>query len=410
MQSMRSTPVLPRGHGAIFATDGFGRNMRATATRICGPLQMVAGPVNRISIRPVWTLHHPERPPLPARLPSLLVQVQARGSLLAACRELDLSYRHAWDLVHQGEDYFGAPLLEMVRGKGSTLTTLGEKLVWADHRINARLTPILDSLASELAAEINRTVKGAPPVMRLHATHGFAVERLVAALDGEGVELDHRYGSSVEAASALHDRACDVAGLHIPEGAVQADALRHYAAWIGDGNLQVVDVATRRQGLLVAPGNPKRIYDIGDVARPGIRFINRQAGSGTRFLVERLLRLNGIDPQHIPGFEHGEFTHAAVAAYVASGMADVGVGLETPARRFGLEFLPLATERYILLCTPETLETPPMRAAVALLSSPEFRASIDELQGYDARWGGRVLPLAEAFTAPPAVPVLAAAG
>jgi molybdate transport repressor ModE-like protein len=364
--------------------------------------------VNRISIRPVWTLHHRDQRSLPTRLPPLLVQVQARGSLLAACRELDLSYRHAWDLVRQGEEYFGAPLLVMVRGKGSTLTVLGEKLVWADHRINARLAPILDSLASELAAEINRTVKGAPPVMRLHASHGFAVEKLVAALGDSGIDLDHRYASSVEAASALHDHACDVAGLHIPEGVVQESALLHYAAWIGEGDLQVVDVATRRQGLVVAPGNPMGIYDIGDLARPGVRFINRQTGSGTRFLVECLLRLNGVNPQLIPGFEHGEFTHAAVAAFVASGMADVGVAIETPARRFGLEFLPLATERYVLLCTPETLETAPMRAVVALLRSPEFRSSVNELQGYDATQAGRILPLADAFTPVEAVPPLAA--
>ena len=104
--------------------------------------------MKRISIKPVWTLHDPDRPPLPPRLLDLLVQVQATGSLLAACQPLGLSYRHAWDLVRQGEAHFDTQLLHMERGKGSTLTPLGEKLVWADHRIHARLKPVLESLAS----------------------------------------------------------------------------------------------------------------------------------------------------------------------------------------------------------------------------------------------------------------------
>ncbi len=353
--------------------------------------------MSQISIRPVWTLHDRYGVPLPPRLPELLVQVHAKGSLLAACRELDMSYRHAWDLVRRGEEHFGAPLLHMRRGKGSTLTPLGEKLVWADHRITTRLVPVLDSLASELAAEIGRAVSDEPVSLRLHASHGFAIEKLLAALAEEGTVVERRWVSSVEASSALHDHACDIAGLHIPEGPVQAAALEHYAPWIEGEDLQVVDVAIRHQGLMVPPGNPRKVYDLADLTRPEVRFINRQAGSGTRFLVERLLDLQGIPPQSIAGFEQGECTHSAVAAYVASGMADVGFGLETAARRFQLDFVPLATERYILLCPTDTLPSPPMQEALAVLGSSEFRASVDALPGYDARRAGRVLPLAEAF-------------
>ena len=353
--------------------------------------------MKRIAIRTVWTLQDPDRPPLPARLIELLVQVHAQGSLLAACQQLGLSYRHAWDLVRQGEAHFGSTLLHMERGKGSRLSTLGEKLVWADHRITARLAPVLDSLASELATEIGRTVSEAPVVLRLHASHGFAVEKLVDALNQAGLVIEHRYGSSTEAVAALRDHACDVAGFHIPEGPLQAAALAHYAPWLDGEDLQVIDVASRRQGLMVTPGNPKKIYDVQDLARPGVRFINRQAGSGTRFLLEGLLGARGVSPQAIAGFEQGEFTHAAVAAYVASGMADAGFGVETPARHFHLDFLPLANERYFLLCSAETLAGPMMQAALARLRDPAFQAVLDGLPGYDARHAGRVAPLARAF-------------
>jgi len=353
--------------------------------------------MKRISIKPVWTLQDPDRPALPPRLIELLVQVQAQGSLLAACHQLGVSYRHAWDLVRQGEAQFNATLLHMERGKGSTLSTLGEKLVWADHRITARLSPVLDSLASELAVEISRVISSEPVVLRIHASHGFSVEKLVESLTRDGLAIERRYGSSTEAVAALHDGACDAAGFHIPIGPLQDTALAHYARWLQSDDLQVIDIATRRQGLMVALGNPKKLYDLADLTRPEVRFINRQAGSGTRFLLEGLLAQQGIASDRIAGFEQGEFTHAAVAAYVASGMADVGFGLETPARHFHLDFLPLANERYFLLCHQAALALPAMQAAVATLRSPAFQEAVNALPGYQATHAGRVTGLVDAF-------------
>jgi len=125
----------------------------------------------------------------------------------------------------------------------------------------------------------------------------------------------------------------------------------------------------------VAAGNPKKIYDAADLARADVRFINRQAGSGTRLLLEALMDQAGIAPARIAGFEQG-------AAYVASGMADVGFGLETPARQFKLDFLPLASERYFLLCRAAALDTPAMEQLLAALRDPAFNAAVDALPGY----------------------------
>jgi molybdate transport repressor ModE-like protein len=353
--------------------------------------------MKRISIKPVWTLHDTDRPPLPPRLIDLLVQVQAQGSLLAACQQLGLSYRHAWDLVRQGEAHFGTPLLNMERGKGSTLTALGQKLVWADHRITARLTPVLESLASELAHEISRLTEGGEGGLRLQASHGFAIEKLVQTLKAGGLRVDHQYGSSTAAVAALRDGACDLAGLHLPVGPQQAAVLAHYTRWLDGEPLVVIDIATRRQGLMVAGGNPQKIYELGDLARSDVRFISRQAGSGTRLLLEGLLQSAGLASTRIAGFEQGEFTHAAVAAYVASGMADVGFGLEAPARHFKLDFIPLASERYFLLCRETALGSPALQQVLAALHSPAFAEAVNALPGYRASDPGRVLPLALAF-------------
>jgi len=387
------------------------RNMSRAALSMCTavhknkpeafstPTSDPCSPMKRISIKPTWTIQEPGGPALPPRLLELLSQVHALGSLLAASQQMGISYRHAWDLVRQGETQFGLALLLMERGKGSTLSPLGEKLVWADHRIAARLKPVLDSLASELAAEIHSTLSNEAAVLRIHASHGFAIEKLIESLGVHGLRIEHKYSSSLASAAALHDGACDAAGLHIPLGPMQDAALLHYWHWLAGEDLTLIDIATRRQGLMVPAGNPKKIYEVGDLTRPDVRFINRQAGSGSRFLLEGLLKAQGISPDSVAGFENGEFTHAAVAAFVASGMADVGFGLEPPARHFHLDFVPLANERYFLLCRTAVMTSPAMTVVLQALNDPAMRFELNALPGYDAANAGRVTPLREAFPA-----------
>ena len=353
--------------------------------------------MKRVSIKPQWTIRFPDGKTLPPRLLDLLAQVQTSGSLSAACTKSGTSYRHAWDLIRQGEALFGASLLQMERGRGSHLTALGDKLVRADQRIQARLAPGLESLASELESEMEAVLQTAPVLMRVRASHGFAIEILFDLLSAHGITFERKYVGSLEAPAALRDGSCDVAGFHIPVGTLEAPALQHYRRWMDPHRHLVIDMATRRQGLMVAPGNPLKIYEPQDLLRSDVRFINRQRNSGTRFLLEGLMAEAGVDSNRVNGFEHGEFTHAAVAAYVASGMADVGFGLETPARRFKLDFIPLAKERYFLMCDSTALDQPVMQEVVTVLRSEAFRSAVDELPGYDAREAGRVQRLSEAF-------------
>ncbi len=355
--------------------------------------------MKQVSIRPVWTIQDTNGQPLPARLIELLVQVSESGSLLLAARGLGLSYRRAWDLVRQGEQLFGAQLLVMERGRGSTLTDLGARIVWADKRINARLRPALETLSSELAVELHDALREAPPALRVHASHGFAIERLIERLTQAGLKLALTYASSSAAAAALREGDCDVAGLHIPIGPMESVALEHYKPWLQGIGLTLVDIATRRQGLMVRPGNPKEVYALADLARPSVRFVNRQSGSGTRLLLEGLLKAQGVPSTRIAGFEQEEYTHAAVAAYVASGMADVGFGLEPPARQFKLDFVPVATERYFLLFRDDVMGTPAAATVLATLHDADFRAMLERLPGYNPVAAGTATPLAQAFPA-----------
>lgn len=342
--------------------------------------------MHRVSIQPRWTIGPATGATLADRTVSLLVGVAEHGSLLRACEALQVSYRHAWQLIREGEELLGVPLLLMVRGKGSTLSPLAEKLVWADRRIAARLSPMLDSLASELQGEIDRVLASPLPsphsLLRIHASHGFAIQALHEALGRAGIVTELRYCGTSEAVASLAMGACEVAGFHVPQGEFESTAMTHYAQWLKPDSQRLINVATRRLGLMVAQGDPKKIYGLRDLARPEVRFINRQSGSGTRFLLDLLLQKEGLDASCVHGYEHCELTHAAVAAYVASGMADVGFGVETPARQFKLDFVPIQTERYFLVCEARCLAEPAVRDMLATVKGEAFKAAVNRLPGY----------------------------
>jgi molybdate transport repressor ModE-like protein len=328
---------------------------------------------------------------------SLLAAIQETGGIAQAARTLGLSYRHAWGRIRQAEALFGLPLIEAGRGRGSALSPLAEKLIWAQRRVTARLTPLMDSLASELAHEIDRTLPQPPQAVRLNASHGFAVATLLDQMQAAGLPVELRYRSSLESVAALAHGECDLAGFHVPIGEFQAAAAEHYRRWLRPDRHSLVHLAVRTQGIFVAPGNPKRIRSLQDLKRADVRFVNRPEGSGTRMLTELMLQKQGIAHDELHGWGDTELTHAAIAAYIASGMADAGIGVQTAALRFGLHFIPLVRERYFFALPSAELNRPPVKPVLALLNTPSCRAAIAALVGYDAAETGRVLSLGDAF-------------
>lgn len=353
--------------------------------------------MNTVNIQPVWTVRDHQGDGLPHRLIELLCEVREHGSLAGACKITGSSYRHAWNMIRQGEAQLGMALLQMSRGKGSTLTPLAEKLVWATHRIQARLAPTLESLASEVEVELAKVMSRRKDSLKVHASHGFAVEKMMEALTFKGHTIERKYVGSLEALAALAEDQCEMAGFHVPIGEFQLPVLKHYAKWLNPQHHRVIHVATRRQGLMVAGGNPLGIRGLSDLARPEVRFINRQTTSGTYFLLRCLLKQAGIAAHRIQGFNQTEYTHAAVAAYVASGMADVGFGVETPSHRYGLDFVPLASEQYFLLCDISKINEQHLHAVTQTLRDPAFQSVIDALPGYSALDCGQVQTLTQAF-------------
>ena len=327
----------------------------------------------------------------------LLTAIEEQKNLSRACRQVRISYRHAWGLIQHASVALGAPLLHSVRGQGATLSPLGERLVWANKRVSARLSPALEDLASELEAEIRQAIASPSSAIRIHASHSFAMDALRDHMRDQNFPLEVRNCGSENALVSLSHAKCDMAGFQVPIGDLESAVLERWRKWLRPRAYVLINFVTRRQGIVVAAGNPKHILSLPDLTRSGVRFVNRQPGSGTRLLLDLLLQRDGIDCRQIAGFDNVEYTHAAVAAYIASGMADAGIAVEAGARLFGLNFVPLLEERYFLACHADALDSRPVKFVRDILRSREFRARLSLLAGLFVNACGTTVSMTEAF-------------
>ena len=351
--------------------------------------------MKRIQIEPAWSFTDEAGNRLDPQLFGLLQGIHRSGKLTAAATEAGISYRHAWNLLNKWAEFFGVALVEMHRGRGARLTPLGDKLLWARQRVAARLGPQLESLGSELNLELQQLFEGVEPILRVHASHGYAVALLPRfATD---FQLDLQYCNPQEALAALNRGVCDVAGYHMPTSATQGPLMQGYRRQLRPRSHCIIRFITRCQGLMLKPDNPRGISSLADLVRSDVRFINRQKESGTRALLDILLRDAGLSSQRITGFELEEYTHSAVAAYIAAGMADVGFGVEAAAHQFGLDFLPLATEHYLLVCRRRSLSDPSVTRLLQMIRSAPFIEAVSKLPGYTPDRCGEVCSVEALF-------------
>jgi putative molybdopterin biosynthesis protein len=188
---------------------------------------------------------------------------------------------------------------------------------------------------------------------------------------------------------ALRDGLCHVAGSHLLHPATGEYTLPYLDVMMGDRDLAVVRLVHRDQGLLVPPGNPRGVTGLGDVAGGKLSYVNRQRGAGTRMLLDQELRRLEADPRAIPGYAREEPTHLAVAAAVAAGRADCGLGIHAAAQAFGLGFVPVAREPYDLVVEAASLTDPLLAPLWELMESIDFRAAVQALGGYSTEETGR---------------------
>lgn len=159
------------------------------------------------------------------------------------------------------------------------------------------------------------------------------------------------------------------------------------------GGVKLLRCVGRQQGLMLQKGNPMKIEGFKDVANNGVRYVNRQKGSGTRILTDYLCKKEGIAPEKIYGYDREELTHTSVAAQIASGSADAGMGIYSAAKLYDLDFLPVCIEEYDLLIPDHAWDSPMVRQLISTLKSPAFREKIENMGGYTLDRPGEIIEI-----------------
>lgn len=339
-----------------------------------------------------WTFGGNPALPEETRLLGLLDRIRRTGSIASAAREAGISYRNAWGMLARWEANFGHPLLIPARGLGTRLTPFAACLLELDAQIREQLAPLLAAAVEQMAQGLAEAVAPARAVPRIHASHDLALALLPARMAKQGQPVDLQFHGSLESLASFAEGRCEIAGFHCPEGAVGATLWQQYKPHLRPRQQMLIRLAKRTQGIMVAPGNPKKLRGIRDLSRANVRFLNRQSGAGTRLLLDWLLRENGIAAQTIAGYGDVEMTHSAVAAMIASGHADAGLGVEAAARQFGLGFVPLLKEDYFLVTRRDQLRQPALGVLIALLKGNGFRRAVRALPGYDPAGSGTEAP------------------
>jgi putative molybdopterin biosynthesis protein len=330
-------------------------------------------------------------------------------------------------------DIFAAPMLAALEGaspreRPATTARLARKLasaIGSDDWVRVRLgrvggdvvaTPLPRAagvLTSLVRADgllvVPAGVEGhhAGEQVRVELLRGLAdVERTIVAIGSHDLVLDVA-ASALRAADplitlassnvgslgglvALRDGLCHLAGSHLLDPATGEYTLPYLDRIFGpDADLAVVRLVHRDQGLLVSPGNPLGLTGIADLTRPDLRYVNRQRGAGTRVLLDHEMGKLGVDPSTISGYSREEHTHLGVAAAVAAGRADTGLGIQAAARAFGLDFVPVAREPYDLVLRTAGLDDEVLAPLWALLEQHDFRNGVEKLGGYSCAETGR---------------------
>lgn len=184
-----------------------------------------------------------------------------------------------------------------------------------------------------------------------------------------------------------------MAGCHLldtADGTYNRSFIRKY---FPKGDVKLVSCVGRQQGLMVARGNPLNICSFADISRQGIRYVNRQKGSGTRILTDYLCSREKVEPSDVYGYTREELTHTSVAAQIACGSADVGMGIYSAAKLYDLDFIPICIEEYDLIIPDHAWDSPMMQQLLTILRSDAFREKILSMGGYTVEHPGQVLCL-----------------
>ncbi len=249
-----------------------------------------------------------------------------------------------------------------------------------------RIPSHVEGLADQtpVACELIRPLESIARTLVVVGSHDNTLDVLADMLKAQatGLSLSSSHVGSMGGLMAVKRGLCHLAGCHlldVEDGSYNLSYIRRFLPGLP---VRVINLVLRDQGLMLPPGNPGKVRGIGDLGRADITFINRQAGSGTRILLDYQLGRLGLDPGAIRGYETEESTHMAVAVAVLSGSADAGLGIHAAARALGLDFIPVVTEQYDLVIPEAYAAGAEVQALLEIVRGDEFKRRVAALGGY----------------------------
>jgi putative molybdopterin biosynthesis protein len=274
------------------------------------------------------------------------------------------------------------------RGAG-TITSITE----ADGiiRIPNHVEGINDS--ERVSAELLRPISTIRRTIVIVGSHDNSLDVLADQLKAGHSELtlSSSHVGSMGGLMAIKRGVCHLAGTHLLDTEDGSYNISYLKKYLPDTSVKLIHLVQRDQGLILRPGNPKKIRGIEDLGRKDVRFINRQVGSGTRILLDYKLNQLGIKADAINGYQNEEFTHMAVAVSVLSGSEDAGLGIYAAAKALNLDFIPVVTEQYDLVIPQEYFETEAVQILLEIINSPTFKQRVEALGGYSTKNTGTVI-------------------
>lgn len=247
---------------------------------------------------------------------------------------------------------------------------------------------------TEVDVEMLRGKKDVENTVVCIGSHDNALDILANVLkkNHTAFSLSSAHVGSMGGLIALKKGEAHMAGTHLLDEETGEYNISYIKKILGHRKMLLINLVYRQQGLMVPKGNPKNIQGFGDLTREDVVFINRQTGAGTRLLTDKYLKELGIAPKDVRGYEREEYTHMGVASAVLTGIADTGMGILASAEALGLDFIPLAKERYDLAIPADFVEMPALSAILQIIrQSGEFRTSVEALGGYDISDMGKVM-------------------
>jgi putative molybdopterin biosynthesis protein len=222
-------------------------------------------------------------------------------------------------------------------------------------------------------------------------SHDLCLDLMAQHLAEAGRRFSSANAGSLGGLLAVGRGDAHLAGSHLLNPATGEYNISYLKQYLPELPLVLMTLVERVQGFIVAPGNPKGVETFADLARPDVRYVNRQRGAGTRVLLDYHLGLLGIAPESIQGYGREEYTHLAVAVAVQSGAADCGLGIAAAAEALQLDFIPVGKERYDLVIPRVHYESDLLRPLLNLITGPDLRRAVAALSGYDTTRMGEVV-------------------